>query len=83
MGVSGPPRLSPEEQKAERIYFLMRWGLGREQYLRALSQLEETHEGRIAACYCTWLALRDVPVCPKTWTYWEDMRKRLALLVNL
>ena len=60
----------------------MQRGLGREQYLRAMTQLEETHEGRIAACYCTWLALRDVPVCPESWVHWDAMRKRLADLLN-
>ena len=82
LGASGPPRLSPEEEKAERIFFLTRRGLGRAQYLRAMQQLEETREGRIAACYCTWLALREVPVCPESWGHWNAMRARLADLMQ-
>ena len=60
----------------------MQRGLGREQYLRAMTQLEETRAGRIAACYCTWLALRDVPVTPESWGHWSAMRARLATLLN-
>ena len=76
------PRLSLEEQKAERIFLLLREGLGREQYLRAMEQLEQTREGQIAACYCAWLALREVAVCPESWAHWTRMRTRLALLLN-
>ena len=76
------PRLSKEEQKAERIFLLLRGGLGREQYVRAMEQLEQTHEGGIAACYCTWLALREVPVCPESWAHWTRMRTRLGILTR-
>ena len=83
MGATRAPALSPQEKKAERIFLLAQQGrLGREQFLRAMSQLEETHEGRVAVCSCTWLTLRNIPVCPESWTHWQTMRARLTLLVN-
>ena len=48
-----------------------------------MEQLEaQGREGQIAACYCTWLSLREVAVCPESWKHWTGMRARLALLVN-
>ena len=77
------PRLSEEEKKAERIFLMMREGCQRGQYEHAMQQLEQQgREGAIATCYCTWLALRDVPVCPESWAHWVANRKRLANLLN-
>ena len=56
--------------------------LGRAQYVRAMEQLETTRDGKIAACYGTWLALRDVAVCPESWAHWVRMRERLRILME-
>ena len=50
--------------------------------MRAMEQLDKTHGGAIAACYVTWLSLRNVPPCPESSRHWDDMRARLAHLVN-
>ena len=60
--------LSPAERTGESIYRLMQRGMSREDYVRRMHALEETSP--VAACYVSWLLLRDVKPSLDRDRYW-------------
>ena len=64
--------LSPAERVGESIYLLMQRGeLRRDDYVRRMEALEAVSP--IAACYVSWLLLRDVKPSEERDKHWRMM----------
>ena len=75
--------LSNYEKAAECIYALMRAKkLTKEEYVRRMTALDETPEGRVSSCYCTWLLLRILPPPEEKQMHWGAMIARLCAALS-
>ena len=64
--------LSPAERAGESVYLLMRRGaLSQADYVRRMEALENISP--VAACYVTWLLLRDVKPSVERDKHWRAM----------
>ena len=72
------PVLSPEEAAAERIYCLVISGrMGRDEYRRRMNALDATPAGVVGTCYCSWLLMHHLPLCPERGEHMATMCQRL------
>ena len=76
--------LSREELIAEEIHNLVSLGqMGRDEYSCRMNALEAMGaNGRIGACYATFLLLRHVEDCPERRQHAEHMRQRLSAALD-
>ena len=71
--------LTRVEKVAESLYYRMRKGMDKDEFVRCTKALEAQEDGLLGTAYCSWLLLRHTPDCPERDMHFDQIRARLQL----
>ena len=77
--------LTRAEKVAESLFYSMRKGMDKDEFVRCMNELEAQEDGLLGTAYCSWLLLRHFPDSPECemhmdrvraqWQIWRENKK--------
>ena len=71
--------LTRAEKVAESLYYRMRKGMDKDEFVRCMKDLEAQEDGLLATAYCSWLLLRHSPDSPEREMHLDRVRAQLEI----
>ena len=70
--------LTRAEKVAEALYYRMRKGMDKDEFVRCMKDLEAQEDGLLGT-YCSWLILRHTPDSPEREMHMDRVRAQLEI----
>ena len=71
--------LSRVERVAESLYYRVRKGMDKDEFIRCMNELQAREDGLLGTAYCSWLLLRHTPDCEEEEMQLATVREQLQL----
>ena len=71
--------LTRAEKVAESLYYRVRKGMDKDEFVRCMNDLEGQEDGLLGTAYCSWLLLRHSPDCPEREMHMDRVRAQLQI----
>ena len=71
--------LTRAEKVAESLYYRVRKGMPKEEFVLCMNALEAQENGLLGTAYCSWLLLRHAPDSPEREEHMDRVRAQLEL----
>ena len=72
-------KLSRVERVAESLYYRVRKGMDKDEFLRCMNELQAREDGLLGTAYCSWLLLRHTPDCEEKEMQLNTVRAQLQI----
>ena len=69
--------LTRAEKVAERLYYRVRKGMPKDEFVVCMNALEAQEDGLLGTAYCSWLLLRHSPPSPEREMHMARVRAQL------
>ena len=66
--------LTRAEKVAESLYYRVRKGMDKDEFVRCMQDLEAQEDGLLGTAYCSWLLLRRTPDSPEREEHMDCVR---------
>ena len=71
--------LTRAEKGAESLYYRVRRGMPKEEFVLCMNALQAQEDGLLATAYCSWLLLRHSPDSPEREMHLDRVRAQLEI----
>ena len=72
-------RLTRAEKVAESLYYRVRKGMDKDEFIRCMNELQARENGLLGTAYCSWLLLHQTPDCEEKERHLDTVREQLQI----